>query len=118
MFLCSHLDGKETPGRHTRSSSGGPSSSSGRGKSRLGVAAGGVSKSSGCKRRLSSAATGRQLQLNQHICDGFSGPVVAGSYGGQPAVFKLFGPDRAGLAAGCNESSMYGKCGCTALYRA
>ena len=48
-----------------------------------------------------------RLQLGRLICEGCSGLVLYGTFQGQPAVYKLFGPDTEGVAAGINEARMY-----------
>jgi hypothetical protein len=51
------------------------------------------------------------LLLQHKLQQGSEGAVVAGSYGGLPAVVKLLGPDRQGLAAFESETAVYSMLG-------
>ena len=98
-----HRDGLR---RNSKDSGSKSRSNSGTGK---GLTKRGISKKVGNNRQLSSKATAQMLLLGDVICNGCSGPVLYGTYNGQPAVVKLFGPDKDGLAAGRNEVKIYRK---------
>ena len=51
------------------------------------------------------------LQLHRELCSGSEGIVAAATYFGRPAVVKLLGPDRRGLAAWRREVDMYERLG-------
>eukprot|EP00878_Enallax_costatus_P012957 GHUV01013531.1.p2 GENE.GHUV01013531.1~~GHUV01013531.1.p2 ORF type:complete len:247 (+),score=56.62 GHUV01013531.1:1090-1830(+) len=109
------LDAKPPNGSSSKrghaSRGSGSSSGSGRhnkgGGSKGNLGKGGVSKVT--KRpRQSKGASDDKSQLGRLICEGCNGLVLHGTFKGQPAVYKLFGPDRGGIAAGMNEASIYG----------
>eukprot|EP00878_Enallax_costatus_P011421 GHUV01011924.1.p2 GENE.GHUV01011924.1~~GHUV01011924.1.p2 ORF type:complete len:186 (+),score=50.24 GHUV01011924.1:903-1460(+) len=110
------LDAKPPNGSSSKrghaSRGSGSSSGSGRhnkgGGSKGNLGKGGVSKVT--KRpRQSKGASDDKSQLGRLICEGCNGLVLHGTFKGQPAVYKLFGPDRGGIAAGMNEASIYGE---------
>eukprot|EP00878_Enallax_costatus_P010445 GHUV01010904.1.p1 GENE.GHUV01010904.1~~GHUV01010904.1.p1 ORF type:complete len:309 (+),score=81.11 GHUV01010904.1:64-927(+) len=88
---------------------GGRGSSRGGGgnKGGSGSKGGGVGKQTN-RPQQSAGASDSRSQLGRLICEGCSGLVLRGIYQGQPAVYKFFGPDREGIAAGMNEATTYG----------
>jgi hypothetical protein len=56
---------------------------------------------------MRSSSGNAQLELGRQLCEGSNGMVVEGKCDGTPAVIKLLGPDRHGLAAFQRELHAY-----------
>lgn len=93
-------------GTQTKSRGSKGSRSSGRTSGSSGRAGGGkVSKRH--HESLGASDGNARSQLGRLICKGCSGLVMHGTFQGQPAVYKFFGPDTEGVTAGTNEARIY-----------